>query len=328
MIDRAFPAPSDGRSVVETLVDLDRFAILRRTFENEGNRVVVSFGGGGLSGFCGNLALVGFLEALGLRRFVREIWGTSAGAIVGASWATGMEIDQMLPIVRSLEKRRILDIGWTRLARGVLLRTFGGGTPDGLLRGRRLRAMIDEGLLVKTFEECPIPFRCIAASDDGRSQRKILHEGRLLPAIYSSLALPGLFMPWPGARGEAGCYQDGGLVEKTPLLSPIREHQKCGDPRRLVLLATHFADESPRRRATGFLSRFVSALFALQELVWQYQLREAREHENLLLVVVNPHLDEGSLFEVSRIPRLYLAGRMAIAEQLQDSNLSMSFGRV
>ena len=227
------------RREIEAPLDRNRYTALRRLVTDPGNRLVVCFGGGTAIGLGANVALVQILEELDLKGQVSQIWGTSAGAIVGGCWASGTLPEKMLPLVKAAH--RSVDVCWLRLVFSIFLRPFGYSLPEGLIKGRGIAALIDEGLSVKTFEDCPVEFRCIVVTDDGQPRRTVLRQGALLPAIYASMTLPGIFMPHGPLPGEDRCYFDGGLVEKTPLLSPIAEHLRSGDPRKLFLLATHYA---------------------------------------------------------------------------------------
>ena len=90
--------------------------------------------GGGVWG----IALLGYtyiLEKMGIRFF--SLAGTSAGAIIGGSWASGTSGHSILEVLRSLRARGVSDIDWLHVAKGLLLRPFGASLPDALLRGRR-----------------------------------------------------------------------------------------------------------------------------------------------------------------------------------------------
>ncbi|MGH7150102.1 MAG: patatin-like phospholipase family protein, partial [Planctomycetota bacterium] len=65
----------------------------------------MGFGGGAAHGLAGNGALAALLEELGLRPHVREVWGTSAGAIVGAAWAGGLHGRDILERLRIRARR-------------------------------------------------------------------------------------------------------------------------------------------------------------------------------------------------------------------------------
>jgi predicted acylesterase/phospholipase RssA len=308
-------------------VAAERFTSLRRLASDGGHRLVVSLGGGSLPGLAGNLALLRILEELELRQHVAEVWGTSAGAVVGAGWASGAPAHDILELVASLDRSGSLDFSRVRFGLSILLGVwpFRRPLPDGLIRGSRFLETIARGLRVATFEDCPIPFRCIACSDDGRATRKVFRRGPLLPAVFSSMSLPGIVVPRPG-DADGNCYYDGGLVEKSPLISPIADHGRSGDPRKLLLLCTHFSNEAAQVRVQGFHRRFLHTIYALEELCWSYQLAEARARENVVVVLLNPHLDDPSLFDFARTVPHYTAARRTFTDLLQNAKLVQTFG--
>lgn len=324
--------PKAPTSVLERrekiLAPLDRgnFSTLIRLASDGRHRLVVSFGGGSIPGLCGNIALTQIIEELDLKRHVAEIWGTSAGAAVGGPWASGTPSPGILAAMQSLDRKGSVDLSWLRLAGALLLKPFGGRLPDGLIGARHFIDAIEGAMSVRTFEECPIPFRCIACTDDGESRRKVFRRGPVLPAIFSSMSLPGIVIPRKPIEGETCGYYDGGLVEKTPLLSPIAEHNQKGDGRKLLLLGTHYGNDARRTPAKGFINRFLQSIYALESLVWEHQLAEARSRPNVVLMMLNPHIDDPKLFDFSRIERNLLHAREAFADILQNARLPLSFG--
>ncbi|MEM7199491.1 MAG: patatin-like phospholipase family protein [Planctomycetota bacterium] len=306
-------------------LDPARYTTLRRLVQDDQHRLVVSFGGGSMPGICGNTAFAQILEELGLRPSVEEVWGTSAGAVVGGGWATGSDAIRILELTRELGRRGAVDVGLVKLVLSVMASRWPirRPMPDGVVRGKNFWRTIEAGLAVDTFEQCPTPFRCIAVADDGSMRRKVFRRGPLLPAIFASMSIPGVIVPRPLPDGES--YYDGGLVEKTPLLSPIAEHARSGDRRKLLLLCTHFAGESPGP-AKGFHNRFLTTLDALENLAWDYQLKEARAREDTQLLLLNPRIQTSGLFDFTKTDEVYLAAREAFAAQLQDAKITQTFG--
>ena len=307
-------------------VDSSRYATLRRIANDPEVRFVVSLGGGSLPGLCGNLALTGLLEDLGLRERVAEIWGTSAGAVVGGAWASGTASAEMYEVVSGLDRPGTVDIAWARLALSFLARPFGKPLPDGLLRGRHISNAIAKGLKVEMIEDCPIPFRCIACTDDGQATRKVFRRGRMLQAIFYSMSLPGIVEPDRSESDGGVGYYDGGLVEKTPLLSPIADHTRLNPEKRLVLLATHYSNETRRARARGFIGRFLQSLYALENLTWSYQLAEARARDDVSVMILNPQMDDPALFDFGRLRENYEHAREAFMSTLEDARIGLTFG--
>ena len=311
----------------EILAPLDPslYSTLRRMAESSEYRLVISLGGGAVPGLCGNAALMRIVEELELRPHVEEIWGTSAGAVVGGGWATGAGALDILDIVRGLARERAVDVQWWRLMTGFLLRWCGGKLPDALLRGDRFHRAIASGLRVKTFEECLIPFRCIACTDGSPMQRHVFRNGSLLRAISASMSLPGVLL----ARNDDGTCQrgfyDGGLVEKTPLRSPIADHLHSGDQRRLLLLGTHYSAEHHQvEAASGFIARFTATILAMETLVWNYQHAEASQRPDVTLLLLDPHISDSSAFDFTRTERSYLETRRYLKDRLQNAKLALS----
>jgi hypothetical protein len=325
--DERWRTAEERRAEIEAPLDPDRYRTLRRLCEDEDRRVVVGFGGGALPGLSGNLALARILEELSLQQHVEEVWGTSAGAVVGAGWATGTEALRILELVRSLDRRGALDFQVLRFALRLLatLWPFRRPLPDGLLHGRAFLETIRTGLGVETFEEARIPFRCIACSDDGRGTRKIFRRGPLLPAVFSSMALPGIVVPREG-DDKGRCYYDGGLVEKTPLLSPIADHRRSGSTKRLLLLATYFGMPPRNAPLRGFVSRFLDCLHVMEGALWEYQRLEARNQEGVDLMLINAQLPDPDLFAFRLTDRNYLAARETMREMLDDARIAQTLG--
>jgi predicted acylesterase/phospholipase RssA len=322
---------SDGvlerRAEIEAPLEPKLYSALKRLVTDGKHRLVVSFGGGSVPGLCGNVALARILEELELQEQVGEVWGTSAGAVIGGGWSTGTPAMQILDLVQSMKRRGAIDVCWSRLAFSALLSPLGCPLPDGIIRGRRFLETIDSGLAVKTFEECKIPFRCIASSDDGQTRRKVFRHGPLLPAIAASLSVPGLIALGLKMEGETCGYYDGGLVEKTPLLSPIAEHARLGDERELVVMATHFGNEARKMSARGFINRFLQSIYAVEDQVWAYQLAEARRQSKTTVIFLNPRIDDPHLLDFRRTSGNYLQAREAFKEALQDARLLATFFR-
>lgn len=314
---------SGGKELPE--LDRGKFRALERLVVEGGHRVVVSFGGGGLPGICGNLALAELLEQLDLRQHVEQIWGTSAGAIVGGAWASGASARSVLEIVQALDRRGSIDVQWGRLALAMLARPFGRALPDGIVRGRHFYDAIATGLSVQTFEECEIEFRCIAVRDDGSMARKVFRSGALAPSIFASMSLPGIVVP---SEVDGQGYYDGGLLEKTPLQSPIAEHLRRDDGRKLLLIGTHFDNEANKVAARGFLARFIQTIYAMEDVAWHYQLAEARQRDDVNLLLLNPHIDDRALFDFSRTFDNFRDSFEIFADQLQDAKLGLAMGTV
>jgi len=163
-------------------------------------------GGGGNLGDCE----VGMLQAVLERGIVPDlVVGTSVGAINGAAIAAE-------PTTDAVERLRNvwLTLGEERVFAGAF-----GGAGNLIRKGTHLhsnaalRRMVERLLPVRTFQELPVLFQCVAASIE-RAAEHWFSEGPLVEAILASSAVPGLLPP-VAIDGEH--YVDGGIVNSIPV---------------------------------------------------------------------------------------------------------------
>jgi len=125
--------------------------------------------------------------------------GTSAGALVGGALASGMPLEEIEDIGRSLR--------WKDLGRMTLSRL-------GVQSSARMEEYIRERFPVTRFEEMPIPFAAVATDLHTGGAVVMRDAGDAAFAIRASCALPGWYVP---AVDEAGRQLvDGGLVANLP----------------------------------------------------------------------------------------------------------------
>lgn len=180
------------------------------------------------SGFFSFFAHTGFLAALedaGLSP--ARVSGSSAGALVGAAWAAGVDALVLAAELERLERRDFWDPA------------FG----PGLLRGRLFRERIERFLPAETFDRCRVP-AAVSVFDVGSRTTRVLEEGRVGPAICASCAVPFLFQP---VRIEGRSYFDGGILDRPGLAG-----MPAGTPR---VLHHHIASRSPWRMSNEPPSR-------------------------------------------------------------------------
>lgn len=303
------------------------YRVLRRLVTSPDTHLAVSFGGGSAPALAANTALAALLEELELKPFVREVWGTSAGAITGGGWASGCSPAEMLERLEGLNWKGVLDFSpWRFAARNLLGLTPWGRLPEGLIEGRHFREAIAAGLKVPSFEACPIPFRAIACTDDGRARKVVFRKGPLLSAVLASMCLPGVVRPVRDWNGEPYGYFDGGVVEKTPLPSIIDEHLRLARPSRLLVICTHLTLTDRHEAPRGFILRFMSVTQQMGDQIWEAQREQAQQAPNCKFIVLNPHLQEGGDFDFGCIRNNYLAARAQFKAQLANARLATRFG--
>jgi NTE family protein len=294
-----------------------RFRTLKRIASNPDNHVVLAFGGGSVPGIAGNCALAAMLAELGVLEHVKEIWGTSAGSIIGGLLAAGLTPDEIMEAVVDLGRRKPIEVAWGQLLWGVLKRDL----PDGLIKGRKFRDALEAALPVRNVEDCPIPYRAIAVTDDGYASPRVFRDGPLVDALMASMCIPGI--AWPVQRDGVG-YFDGSIVEKTPLLSVIADHKRSGRKSNLFLIASHYDDRGRIEKPRGFLQRLVSTITAMEEIIWRYQVDDARA-SGAKFVILNPQMEHGGMYDFDAVRLNYLWCRKRYKQQLSNAGFAARF---
>lgn len=150
----------------------------------------------GFFGFYAHAGVVSVLAEEGLQP--THISGSSAGALVGGCWASGLSADAIQQTFFELRREDFWDP-----APGL-----------GLLRGRLFRERLKQTLPIDSIAGCTIPFRPSVFDVFGRRTR-VLDRGPLAESIAASCALPGLFHP---VRLNRRAYLDGGIADRPGLL--------------------------------------------------------------------------------------------------------------
>lgn len=151
------------------------------------------------SGFFGFYAHTGMLSALLEQGFApARVAGSSAGALVGGAWAAGVEPLALRERLMTLERSAFWDPSWG----------------PGLLAGARFRALLEELLPIRTFEECRVPLT-VSVFDVLALRTVSCSSGELVPAIQASCTVPIMFHP---VRNGGRWLIDGGMFDRPGLL--------------------------------------------------------------------------------------------------------------
>lgn len=159
-------------------------------------KIGIALSGGAARGF----AHVGVLKVLVENGIpIDMVAGTSAGSIIGGAVASGMSIDDIENMARS--------VGWTDIGRPSL-------SPLGLLSNEPLGRYLAMHFPVTRFEEMPIPFAAIACDLQTGDEVALKDKGDAIFAIKASCAVPGIFTP--STDEEDRMLVDGGAVRPLP----------------------------------------------------------------------------------------------------------------
>jgi NTE family protein len=184
--------------------------------------------GGGALG----LAHVGVIKWLQEHRIpVDYVGGTSMGGLVGGFYAIGMSPAELQNVVSTINWDAVLgtqvayrDLVYRRKQdrrafQNALKFGLRGGfsAPGGLNSGQEITFLLDRNTLpyssLASFDELPIPFRCVAANlTTGKPH--VFDSGPLGEALRATMSLPAIFTP---VKVGDSVYADGGLLDNLPV---------------------------------------------------------------------------------------------------------------
>lgn len=158
-------------------------------------KIGIALGGGAAKGFA-HIGVIKMLEANGLTPAV--VSGTSAGSVVGALYASGMDAFALQEKAVGLDETSIRDL------------QFSSG---GLVKGQKLEDYVNEQVQRRPLEKLAKPFVAVATRlEDG--ERTVFARGNTGQAVRASSSVPGVFQPVTIGKYH---FVDGGVVSPVPV---------------------------------------------------------------------------------------------------------------
>ena len=158
-------------------------------------KIGLALGGGAAKGFA-HIGVIKMLEASGIHPDV--VAGTSAGSVVGALYASGMDAFALQETAFGLDEAKIRDV-----------RLFSGG----LVQGQALQDYVNQLVQHQSIEKLKIPFAAVSTELE-TGTRIVFVRGNTGQAVRASSSIPGVFEPTE-IRGRH--YVDGGVVSPIPV---------------------------------------------------------------------------------------------------------------
>ena len=237
-------------------------------------RVGLVLEGGGALG----LAHVGVIKWLEKNRIpVDVVAGTSMGGLIGGIYASGETPEQIGNLVHNIPWSRVLggatpyrDLAFRRkedhreyqnaLEFGL---KHGVQFPSGFNSGQQVGLILDRVGLpyseMKSFDDLPIPFRCVA-TDLVSGKEFVFAKGSLADALRATMSIPAFFVP---VRKEGKVFVDGGLLDNLP----VDAAREMGAD---IVIAVHLqtAELNPKETlgSVGVLERSASVSISANEL--------------------------------------------------------------
>jgi NTE family protein len=256
------------------------------------------------------LAHFGVLEELreaGLR--FDRVAGVSLGSLVAAMMAAGFSSRGAYQTL----KHGFVDINPSN---DVVLPVYS------LIRGAKTRRLLHEAFGARRIEELPLRFFCVSC--DLVAREIVVHRtGPVADAVYSSLAIPGVFPPVAtGGR----LLVDGGVLDNLPVAAMARTEgpviavdatgRTGGIKRRQRPAVTRFG-RPLRRILTGSeaeIPRLGETIVRTVTVGSIDTVAAARVHSDL---VITPHVEQIGLMDWKALPHVVELGRQAAREALQ-----------
>lgn len=308
--------PAESKKVFDIR---DKFTRIAKRIRDENTRVVLSFGSGGIRLFA-HPSLMKFINLMGLRPYVDEIWGSSGGAIAGLPYSLGVDPSEIEQEGYHLYNERYsfrFSPSKFEVMKNLLSDTL-FPSEDQMLKGfmdcqHALQGLLEKYLKIKKRK---IKFFCVAYNlskkrsevltpekvDTKRYITPVVHTDPL-DAVIASSSIPILYVPRKIKRGKAEDeYVDGGTTEEIPLISPYHKWTRdrlAGEEKReklLILCVNLFPKVGSSFLFTNWILKKVP-VFRLLELSATYadMIRQARIDEHKGILNRNPNV---TLWEV------------------------------
>ena len=209
-------------------------------------KIGLALGGGAARGFA-HIGVIKVLEAQGLTPDI--IVGTSAGAVVGALYASGNNGFDLQKLAFKLDETKISD--WSVPDRGVL-------------KGEALQRFVNEAVANRPIESLKKPF-AVVATDLNSGDSILFRTGNTGMAVRASATVPGVFRP-VSINGHE--YVDGGLSS----LIPVRSTRQLGAD---IVIAVDISARPGNQPVKGTLDILLQTFTIMGQNLARFELKEA-----------------------------------------------------
>lgn len=245
-------------------------------------KIGIALGGGAAKGFA-HIGVIKMLEANGFTPAV--VAGTSAGSVVGALYASGMNAFELQEKAVALDESKIRDL---QLSSG------------GLVQGQKLEDYVNEQVRRKPMEQLARPFVAVATRlEDG--ERTVFARGNTGQAVRASSSVPGVFQPVVIGKYH---FVDGGIVSPVP----VDAARQLGAD---VVIAVDISNKARGRAPGDMLGTLSQSIAIMGQKLGQAELARAD-------VIVRPKvLDLGSADFSQRATAIVEGEKAALAAMPQ-----------
>jgi NTE family protein len=258
---------------------------------NRKKKIGLALGGGAARGLA-HVGVVRVLHNAGIP--IDMIAGTSAGAIIGAAYASHLDPDRLLSDA--------LDANWKKM-RPLIDPSL---PRSGFIKGGKVRELIATYVGGDVdFKDLMLPFACVATDID-TGEEIVIDNGSLLEALRATISIPGIFR----AVKLAGRYVvDGGLT--TPV--PVELVRKMGadfiiavnvNPDVTGRLGKASRRRIEKKKEPNLFQVMMQSLYISTDALAQHNLAGAD-------FVIKPEMSPFSAGDFNKVPEIIESGRQA-----------------
>lgn len=245
-------------------------------------RLGLALGGGAARGFA-HVGVIQVLERNGIRPDL--VVGTSAGSLVAALYASGMDGAALERAALSMDEATLTDWMLPLVSRGML-------------RGDALARYVRQAVGGRLLQDMSPPLG-VLATDLASGQGVLFRRGDAAQAVRASSAVPGVFAPVAIAGRE---YVDGGLVAPVP----VSQARAMGAE---VVLAVDISADPQGNNASGLLGLLLQTTAIMGQSINRFELAGAE-------VVLRPALSGVASTDFKARQRSIEAGRAVMQAAL------------
>ena len=155
----------------------------------------LALGGGASKGFA-HIGVIKVLEENNIP--IKIVTGTSAGALVGSLYASGMNAPRLQREAENLQRADLVDLTLST---------------SGFIRGEKLQNYINRKVGNRPMQQFPIKFAAVA-TDFESGKPVVFNVGNAGQAVRASASIPNVFQPVIIGNRK---YVDGGLSQPVPV---------------------------------------------------------------------------------------------------------------
>jgi NTE family protein len=246
-------------------------------------KIALALGGGAARGFA-HIGVIKALESQGIS--IDIVTGTSAGAVVGALYASGMSGFQMQRLAMETKESQVIDFD-----------VLGKG---GWVKGELLERFVNARVQGRTFERLAKPLG-VVVTELSNGQTVVLRSGNVGQAVRASASVPGVFIP-----SEIGgrFFVDGGVTMPLPV-------QAARDMQADFVIAVDIGEQPEGRKPGGSIDVVLQAFTIMGQVISRAQASQAD-------VLIRPDTRGLSLTNFDTRELAILRGEEAVARILPE----------